>query len=129
MTHGSNQGIFRISTKCYETSRNHRVKYFLERFCSNERPSLWKRVFWGVTHWYRFEFQNMGHLTSICCYMWLAPEHRERKVLATMPRNTQNDQDRELVMSLQIHSCIQRRCKRCAKGDHCKIANMVSHTK
>ena len=78
---------------------------------------------------------DMSSKTWGTSHTYVAIYTRARKtkiVLATMPRDTQNDQDRlvrELVMSVQIDSFIQRRCKRCAKGDHCKIANMVSHTK
>ena len=63
------------------------TEYFLEGFALM-KDLYGKECFGRVTdHWYRFEFQNMGHLTYICCYIWLAPEHREKKVVvATVPR-------------------------------------------
>ena len=47
--------------------------------------------------------------------LWVAPGFRENKVVvATLPRGTQNIEGRllkELVTSLQIHSCVESRCK------------------
>ena len=52
--------------------------------------------------------------------LWVAPEFREKMVVATLARGTQNNEGRllkELVTSLQIHSCVESRCKRSPKGE------------
>ena len=73
-------------------------------------------------HWYRIEFQNRG-AHHVHMLLWVAPECRDKKIVvasASVPREMQNGQDRllrELVMSLQIHSCIQTRCRRGTKGE------------
>ena len=71
-------------------------------------------------HWYRIEFQNRG-APHVHMLLRVAPEFRENKVVvATLPRGTQNNEDRlleELVTSLQIHSCVESRCKRGPKGE------------
>ena len=82
-------------------------------------------------HWYKIEFQNRG-APHVHMLLWVAPEFRENKVVvATLPRETQNNEGRllkELVTSLQIHSCVERRCKRFPKGElsvH-KMLTMIS---
>ena len=102
-----------------ETSQ---YRYFFERFALMKDILYGKNsVFGKVTdHWYRIEFQNRG-APHVHMLLWVALEFRENKVVvATLPRGTQNNEGRllkELVTSFQIHSCVERRCKRGPKGE------------